>query len=510
MFGSVWSAAICGVNCVPVRVEADVSNGLPMFTMVGYLSSQVKEAQERVRIAVRNAGISLPPKRITVNLAPADVRKEGNRFDLPIAAALLAAFGYIEKERLVHVMMAGELSLDGSVNPVRGILPLTEAAARHGCGLCIVPAGNYREALMAGHCKVLGVKSLTELLERASREDWGYEAPDGEGESIISKTQAYNYPVDFADIRGQESVKRAAVIAAAGFHNILMSGRKGAGKTMIARRIPTIMPRLDREECLEISRLYSVAGLLSDEQPFLTERPFRAPHHTASAQAMAGGGRYPKPGEITLSHRGVLFLDEFPEFSHSAVEILRQPLEEHRILIARTGGVFEFPAHFMLVAAMNHCPCGNYPDMKRCTCTAGQIQHYQSRISGPVLDRIDMCVEVDNVNYGELTKGKMGKSSAEYLTQVEKVRGIQEERYKDMGIRFNSELGGSQLQRCCVPSLEGRRILEKVYKKMNLSARAYHKILKTARTIADLDGEEEIKEAHISEAVCYRSLEEAG
>lgn len=510
MFSSVWSAAICGVECVPVRVEADVSNGLPMFTMVGYLNSQVKEAQERVRIAVRNAGISLPPKRITVNLSPADVRKEGNRFDLPIAAALLAAFGFIEKERLESVMMAGELSLDGKVNPVRGVLPLAEAAYGNGCGLCVVPEGNYREAVMAGKCRVLGVRSLQEFIERAALDDWGLSGEDGGEErrdnAVVSSLESQD--VDFSDIRGQEGVKRAALIAAAGFHNFLMSGMKGAGKTMIARRIPTIMPELTREECMEISRLYSIAGLLSEQKPYLTQRPFRAPHHTASPQAMAGGGRFPRPGEITLSHRGVLFLDEFPEFSHMAVEILRQPLEEHRILIARTGGVFEFPAHFMLVAAMNHCPCGNYPDLARCTCTAAEINRYQSRISGPILDRIDMCVETQNVTYGDLTGGKMGKTSAEYKKEVEKACNIQQARYERTGIRFNSELGMEEIRHFCHTSPEGRRILEKAFEKMNLSARGYHKILKTARTIADLDQEEEIKEAHISEAICYRSVEE--
>lgn len=504
MFSSVMSAAICGVDCIPVRVEADVSSGLPVFNMVGYLSSQVREAQERVRTAIRNAKISLPPKRITVNLAPADVRKEGNRFDLPIAAALLAAFGFIESEKLRGVMLAGELGLDGRVNSVRGILPLAETAAQNGCWLCIVPRGNCREARIAGRIKVLGVESLKEFLDASGKEKWGVcSQKTGEQEKLAEPV----YNVDFEEIQGQETVKRAAVIAAAGFHNFLISGPQGAGKTMIARRIPTILPRLSREESLEVSRIYSVAGLLSEEQPFMSARPFRAPHHTITPQALAGGGRIPRPGEITLSHRGVLFLDEIPEFSHNSIEILRQPLEEHKVRISRTIGSYEFPAHCMLVAAMNHCPCGRYPDLKRCTCTDRDISRYAGKISGPILDRIDICAEAACMTYQEISGGRTGQSSAELMKEVEKAFLAQQDRYEGLPVCYNSELSGKQVEKYCSVSREGRRLLEKAYEKMNLSARAYHKILKTARTIADLDGEEEIKESQISEAVCYRGLE---
>ena len=439
-----------------------------------------------------------------MNLAPADVRKEGNRFDLPIAAALLAAFGFIEKEKLKGVMLAGELSLDGRVNRVRGILPLAETAAQKGCWLCIVPKSNCREALATGKIRVLGVESLQDLLDASGKERWGVREQMPYGNQELSEPV---YNVDFGEIQGQETVKRAALIAAAGFHNLLLTGPQGAGKTMIARRIPTIMPKLSREESLEVSRIYSVAGLLSEDQPFMSARPFRSPHHTITPQALAGGGRIPRPGEITLSHRGVLFLDEIPEFSHNSIEILRQPLEEHKVMIARTGGSYEFPAHCMLVAAMNHCPCGRYPDLKRCTCTDRDISRYAGRLSGPILDRIDLCAEAACMTYREISGGNIGRSSAELMKEVEKAFLAQQDRYQGLGICYNSELSGKQVEKYCSVSREGRRLLEKAYEMMNLSARAYHKILKTARTIADLDGEEEIKEAQISEAVCYRGLE---
>ena len=502
MFSSVMSAAIWGVECIPVRVEADVSNGLPVFNMVGYLSSQVKEASERVRTAIKNIKISLPPKRITINLSPADIRKEGNRFDLPIAAALLGAFGFIDREKLSKVMIAGELSLDGRINPVHGILPMAETAVKNGCSLCIVPKENYKEACIAEGIRVLGIESLEEFIEAAGKENWGVQ--DRKKQEVLQYNTGFYG--DFQEIKGQESLKRAAVIAAAGFHGLLITGAQGAGKTMIAKRIPGILPPLSKEECLEISRIYSIAGLLPEEEPLMTRHPFRAPHHTASAIALAGGGRNPRPGEITLAHRGVLFLDEFPEFSRQAVEVLRQPLEEHQILISRASGSFVFPAHFMLVAAMNHCPCGRYPDLNRCTCTDGEIQRYQNRISGPILDRIDLYVEAPPVEFVDISGEKTGKTSAEYAREVENAAQIQWERYKEETMTCNSELSHTLLRKYCPVSTDGGMLLKAAYEKLDLSARAYHKIIKTARTIADLEESEEIKEAHISEAICFRKV----
>lgn len=504
MFSKVLSAAIDGARCVPVSVEVDASNGLPGFLMVGDLSYQVKESQERVRTAIRNSGMTIPPKRVTVNLAPADVRKDGNHFDLPIAASLMIAFGFLEAEKFENVMLAGELGLDGRINGVRGILPFVETAYKKGCRLCIVPKQNYREARMIGQILVLGVESLQEFLSCARKENWGFSEQEKEQEIIVQEQEEIE---DFADIQGQEHVKRAAVIASAGMHNFLMTGPKGTGKTMIARRIPGILPKPTKEEQLEVSKIYSIAGLLSEEKPFLLSRPFRAPHHTISPAALAGGGKYPRPGEITLAHKGVLFLDEFPEFSHECIELLRQPLEEREILISRSGGSYLFPADFMLVAAMNHCPCGQFPDLNRCSCTFQEVKRYQNRISGPILDRIDLVAEVSGISYRELTGKRKEKTSSCLRTAVETAVKVQEERYRGEKIRFNSQLSGKLLEKFCVTSAEGQRILEKAYQKMNLSARAYHKILKTARTIADLEEEKEIKEAHISEALCYRRIE---
>ena len=349
MFSSVLSAAVVGVSCIPIQIEADVSNGLPMFSMVGYLSARVKEAQDRVRTALRNTGFSFPARRITVNLSPADIRKEGTGFDLPIAAALLCAFGYLEKECVDKVFMAGELSLNGEVKGVSGILPIVDTAIKSGCRLCIIPKDNLKETEYIYEIPVLGISSLKEFMEHASMKDWG---------AVRNPVKAWPGNIresylDFSEILGQEAAKQAAVIAAAGFHNLLMIGTKGSGKTMIANSIPSLFPPLSREEGMEVSRIYSAAGLLSGQNPFLVQRPFRSPHHTVSPIAMAGGGRIPRPGEITLAHKGVLFLDELPEFHRATLEILRQPLETHKICISRIYGNYEFPADFLLVGAMN-------------------------------------------------------------------------------------------------------------------------------------------------------------
>ncbi len=504
MYSSVLSATISGVEGVPVLVEADVSGGLPVFSMVGYLSSRVREAQERVWTALRNTGLTFPPKRITVNLSPADIRKEGTRFDLPIAAALLGAFGYLEHEKLQGVCMAGELGLNGEIKGVRGILPIVDTAVKNRCPLCIVPSANLAET--AGFCgiKVLGVSSLEEFLELAKLEDWGASLVS-EPESKEEKDEEYQD--DFSDILGQEAAKRAAVIAAAGFHNILFIGTKGAGKTMIATRLPTIFPELDREDSMELSRIYSVAGLLGGERTRIRTRPFRSPHHTATAKALAGGGAYPTPGEITLAHKGILFLDELPEFSRSALEILRQPLEQRKIFISRVHGNYEFPADFLLAAAMNPCPCGYYPDRNRCACTRHQVENYLGKISGPLLDRFDICTEMREVPGEKLKHRSAGKTSEEIRREVLRVHEIQKERYKGTEITFNSRLSGKETEKFCITDKNAGRLLGKVYEKLGLSVRGYYKILKTARTIADLESSEKIRENHISEAVCYRSID---
>ena len=503
MYSNVLSAAISGVEGVAVLVEADVSNGLPMFSMVGFLSSRVREAQERVWTALRNTGLSFPPKRITVNLSPADIRKEGTRFDLPIAAALLGAFGYLDKEKLQGVCMAGELGLNGEVKGIRGVLSIIDTAEKNGCSLCIIPKKNLPEAVGGGKIKILGIGSLKEFLEHAREDEWGApEIPDHKWEPDQTE-----YQEDFSEILGQEAAKKAAVIAAAGFHNILFIGTKGAGKTMIAFRLPTIFPDLDWEDCMKVSRIYSVAGLLDGRGALSRKRPFRCPHHTITPKALAGWGAYPIPGEITLAHKGILFLDELPEFSRSSLEILRQPLEQRKIYISRVHGNYEFPADFLLAAAMNPCPCGYYPDRNRCSCTQHQIAAYLGKISGPLLDRFDICTEMREVPGEMLKRQAKGKNSEEIRREISRVHEIQKERYKGTEIYFNGRLSGKDTEKYCMTEKDAKRLLQKAYEKLGLSVRGYHKVMKTARTIADLENSELIMESHISEAICYRSLD---
>ncbi len=507
MFSSVCSAAILGMEAVPVQVEADVSDGLPMFSMVGYVNSQVKETQDRVRTAFHNKKMGLPAKRITVNLAPGDVRKEGTGYDLPVALAILTALGRIPKRHLEGVMVVGELGLDGKIKGVWGVLPIVHKARGAGCHTCIVPKDNEAEGQLIEGIRVVGVDDLQRVVDLLAK---GCLAQEGGRQSRLSfeHLETDLGGPDLSDIRGQEGAVRATLIAAAGMHDLLYIGSPGSGKSMLAQRIPGILPPLTREECLEITEIYSIAGLLTKEQPVISRRPFRSPHHTISPQALAGGGRTPRPGEITLAHRGVLFMDEFPEFSRRSLEILRQPLEERYIHISRVQGIYTFPADCMLVAAMNPCACGYYPDLDRCRCTPAQVRRYLSKISGPLLDRLDLCVETREPTYEQITGGSSPVSSAQIRERVMEVQKIQQERYAGKGIRSNSQLDGKDLEEYCPMTREARRWMERIYTGQRLSPRSYHRILKVSRTIADLEGEELITDVHIREAFGYRIVEQ--
>lgn len=503
-FSTVMSAAINGLLVEPVHVETDISNGLPMIHMVGYLSSEVKEASERVRTAVHNSGVQIPAKKIIINLAPATVRKKGASFDLPIALSVLAALGEIPAEKLEGVIVIGELGLDGSVREVPGVLPIVAEARKRGCVRCILPQGNASEGALADGIEVFGVETLGQavgfLKGETKLSSAGKSCGDIERECRTDR-------VDFGDIQGQDAVKRAVEVAVAGGHNILLIGPPGSGKSMVAQRIPTILPKPSYEESMEITRIYSVLGMVDKENPLMRERPFRSVHHTVTRAALTGGGLIPSPGEISLAHGGVLFLDELAEFRKQVLEVLRQPLEEHKIRINRAQGNYEFPADFMLVAAMNPCPCGNYLDFSKCSCTPWQIQQYLAHISQPLLDRIDICVEAPKVSFADIRQRDAGGTSADIRKRVEAARLLQRERYDGTAVRANALLGVKETDRFCRLGREEERLMKQAFTSLGLTARTYHKILKVARTIADLDGETDICETHLKEAIGYRTVD---
>lgn len=504
MLAKVKSYALDGLVGYRVDTEVDINSGLPGYELVGLASTATKESKERVRSAMKNSGLLYPMKRITVNLAPADTKKEGSGFDLPIAIGLLAASEQIANKKYKDFVFIGELGLDGKLRHVNGIMPLLLSAYQDGETRFVIPSQNAKEASFIEGIEVYAMDRLSDVVAFLSGVDYN-PVPIS---SFASTCKVHGYGVDFCNVKGQSVAKRALEIAVSGGHNVLMIGPPGAGKTMLAKCVPTIMPDMNFQEAVEVTKIHSVSGILDPGVGIVTTRPFRTPHHTTTVPTLVGGGNKATPGEVSLAHNGVLFLDEMPEYSRRALETLRQPLEDRRVTVARVARTVEYPSNFMLIASMNPCPCGNYGSKTQvCKCSPQQIHNYVSKLSGPLLDRIDLQIEVDSVLYEEFRGKEKPETSAEVKARINRVRAIQAERFKDDGIRINAEMEANHLEKYCTLDQAGERLLQKAFDKLNLSARGTTRILKVARTIADIDGSQNIESKHIAEAIQYRGLD---